>query len=253
MLTMNDSDVLSVYNNMFSKRENLIFLSYGSRSHHLSTVDAILDEIIMQDKFRHELLCVNVNEDSNVQNSFRNFNNNHGQSRRLFVVDGTEKLTREQLTRNNYLFSVKDPSAHPNIIVLLTWDNQTVPLIEDASSHTSTPRKILKLFGEYLNSEESFMNGPALAGRIDDVFFGVSNEMTESVDMCHDMKSKSISPSTTDLVSRNILDKPLKALIVASLISAVAIYAASSFLNKSPEQEKEQPVRKSKNRSNYSP
>jgi len=130
MLTMNDSDVLSVYNNMFSKGENLIFLSYGSRSHHLSTVDAILDEIIMKDKFRHELLCVNVNEDSNVQNSFRNFNKNHGQSRRLFVVDGTEKLTREQLTRNNYLFSVKDPLAHSNVIVLITWDNQTVPLIE---------------------------------------------------------------------------------------------------------------------------
>ena len=93
----------------------------------------------------------------------------------------------------------------------------------------------MKLFGEHLNSEESYANGPALAKRIDDVFFGVSNEMTESVDrclpkvnICQDINSRSSTIDRHHIVFQEVLIAVLIALILLSTICA-AIYAAKIF------------------------
>lgn len=241
MMKVDDLDMLSMYRETFKAGSNLIFLSYGNDQHHKDAIEIILKHIIGDDRHRYKEYCSHIDSDITIGSSYREFNEKYNE-RRLFIVQGMENLHGDERSRLNFLYRAKDPSAKSNVVVFLAWNSDSKSLessLDDLSNGNQvhlSERKILKSFGIYFHSEENYLNGPALVGRIDDVIFpnpDYAPSSSEPLDLCSRKGNvtSSLQEFTDDPFAsiKKFLSYPK--LLVSGLLS-VSVYAMISYLRK---------------------
>jgi hypothetical protein len=236
-VSLDDESLISVYRDMYEEHNNLVFMSYGDNSYHQLVIKTLIRHIFTQKPL---IQCVNINEHDHMEKTFRDFHKLNKGKERLFIVHNLEQLTN--LIRNNYLFRVKDPTAYSKMIVLLTWDSSSQPLIdqESLSADLSSSHQILQALESKINSDDQYVNGAAATARIDDVFYeskyaAVSSELIENHIFCNlvmndscSTSSSSSSPMDLSTSSTGIFSR-IKKLLFDSFYPKIIITGISFF------------------------
>lgn len=146
----------------FSGGKNLLYLAFHNS---LNFIDENVIPTLIKDIFKSNpvVYCVDITKSSNVSSIFNEFIRRHHKKQKLFIVHGEEAINPASASKNNFLFGVFEPYYEiKNLVILLTWDR---------SLNSVTEEDWKEKLQESLNSDENYVNGRAIVGRISSAFF----------------------------------------------------------------------------------
>lgn len=159
-----DSFVIEADKLDYQNGKNLIYITFGNNEFHRDILYHLKTFLFEQIP---NILCLHLNEINStdfIRQNILDFSRNYPLKHKLIILHGTESLIDEKLKYLNILFRITDSHFEiSNIVIVLTWDL----LIQNIStSSNSWKAEITKRF----NSDAFYVNGAALAGRINNGF-----------------------------------------------------------------------------------